>query len=423
MTKKNVLVFPCGSEIALEIYRSLKHSTHVNLIGAGSVNDHGEFVFENYISGVPFANTAEFISHMAKLVKEHNITAIYPSLDSVISILKNKESELGCTVISSSAETTNICLSKKSTYNLFDGKIPVPKIYSNTEEVLEYPIFIKPDIGYGSRGVLKANNKEEADNHIKKNLNSLLLEFLPGREFTVDCFSDFKGKLRFVGPRERNRISNGISVNTSTMPLEDRFNHLAEIINEEIKPNGAWFFQVKENSKGKLVLMEIASRLGGSSAVYRAKGINFANLSIFNALGFNVEILENSFDVEMDRALDNIFRVHLSFNHVYVDFDDTILLGEKVNGELVGVLYNYINQGKKIHLITKHKKNINDTLKEFRLEGLFESIIHLTAGDQKFKFMNHKDAIFIDDSFAERKEVLENSGIPVFGLDVIKLKF
>ena len=41
---KNILVFPCGSEIALEIYRSLRYSTHFKLIGANSLDDHGKFV-------------------------------------------------------------------------------------------------------------------------------------------------------------------------------------------------------------------------------------------------------------------------------------------------------------------------------------------------------------------------------------------
>lgn len=50
----NILVFPCGSEIALELHRSLKFSRHITLFGANSVDDHGKFVFENYIGGLPF---------------------------------------------------------------------------------------------------------------------------------------------------------------------------------------------------------------------------------------------------------------------------------------------------------------------------------------------------------------------------------
>ena len=44
----NVLVFPCGSEIGLEVNNSLKYDKHINLYGLSSVPCHGKFVFQNY---------------------------------------------------------------------------------------------------------------------------------------------------------------------------------------------------------------------------------------------------------------------------------------------------------------------------------------------------------------------------------------
>ena len=49
--KKKVLVFPCGSEIGLELHRALGKAKEVVLYGASSVSDHGEFVYENHIPG------------------------------------------------------------------------------------------------------------------------------------------------------------------------------------------------------------------------------------------------------------------------------------------------------------------------------------------------------------------------------------
>ena len=114
---KNVLVFPCGSEIAFEIYRSIKYSKHFRLIGANSVPDHGRFVYENYISDVPFVSDEQFIPAMKRIVKDYEIDYIYPSMDSAIAVLKENEEELGCYVIASPKETTQICLSKKKTYD------------------------------------------------------------------------------------------------------------------------------------------------------------------------------------------------------------------------------------------------------------------------------------------------------------------
>lgn len=421
MSKINILVFPCGSEVALEIYRSLEYSIHFNVIGGNSIDDHGKFVFENYIGNIPFVTEDSFIESLKKIVIDYKIEAIYPAMDLVINKMKKNETELGCKVISSNVDTTSVCLTKSKTYEKFKSLIKVPEVFQNTDSIRTYPIFLKPDIGYGSRGVLKATNLTEVQNHIVKYPNTLLLEYLPGKEFTIDCFTNFKGKLLFVGARERRRISNGISVNTKTMSLDENFHSLAEIINNNLELNGAWFFQVKENQQGELVLMEIASRLGGSSAVYRAKGINFAMLSLFNAFEIPVSILENDLDVEMDRALNNVFKINLEFNHVYVDLDDTIIVENKVNYRLVAKLYKFINEGKQIHLITKHQFNLTETLNKYKIDKLFDSIIHLKKEDNKFEHIRYTDAIFIDDSFQERKEILDKLKIQVFSIDQVQV--
>lgn len=45
----NVLVFPCGSEIGLEVHNALKYDKHINLVGLSSVSSHGRVVYKNYI--------------------------------------------------------------------------------------------------------------------------------------------------------------------------------------------------------------------------------------------------------------------------------------------------------------------------------------------------------------------------------------
>ena len=54
---------------------------------------------------------------------------------------------------------------------------------------------------------------------------------------------------------------------------------------------------MKKNSAGESVLLEVAARFGGSSALYRARGVNFAELSLWDALDHDVEILQNDYFV------------------------------------------------------------------------------------------------------------------------------
>lgn len=417
----NILVFPCGSEIGLELYRSLQYSIHINLVGASSVDDHGRFVYPNYVNSVPFVDAPTFIPAIRAIVDAHQIDAIYPSMDSVITRLSLAQEEIGCKIIASPVATTEICLSKKKTYGHFKDLIRVPRIFSSLDEVPQYPVFIKPEVGYGSRGAKLILNEVQGRQHLAEYPGAMILENLPGEEYTVDCFSDSAGNLLFSRPRKRKRISNGISVHT--VPVTERldeFTAIAQKINDHLPLKGAWFYQVKESAGGELALLEIASRLAGSSSLYRNLGVNFALLSIFDAFGHKVSVFHNDYPIELDRALDNKYKVQLDIAKAYVDFDDCLLLNEQVNVQLVALLYQFLNKGVKLLLITKHDRVVEDTLARYRLLNIFDEIIHLPKEDSKYRYIDPEGAIFIDDSFAERFQVHQHLHIPVFAPDNIE---
>jgi len=421
MNRKCVLIFPCGSEVGLEIYRSLKNNRFIRLIGGSSVEDHGQFVFPEYINNIPYINHPEFINIIRNIVKQYKIDAIFPTMDKVISILKSNEKKIGCLVIGSPSITNDICLSKLKIYVQLKGKIKIPKLYKSFKEVENnYPVFIKPIIGYGSRGTKLINNKIEGICHLREFPNSLIMEYLPGAEYTVDCFTDRKGELKFVGARYRNRIRMGISVHTSNVNNQNLFFELGKTINENIKFNGAWFFQVKEDKKGNLTLLEISSRLGGSSSLYRGKGINFALLSIFNAFGEDVNIIENNFNIELDRAFDNKYKMDIKFKVVYIDFDDCLIVDGKVNTDLIKLIYQFHNNSIKTILLTRHRNDIHKSLIKYRLTEVFDEIVHIKNNVRKSDYIKEDNSILIDDSFSERQEVYKNKKIPVFSLDMIE---
>jgi hypothetical protein len=418
MNRKTILVFPCGSEVGLEINRSLRYSRHIKLIGGNSIEDHGRLVFKNYIGSIPFISDPIFNCYVRKLVEEKEIDAIYPAMDSVIALLTEDRDTLGCKIISSPVETVRICSSKKMTYDVLKDILLTPVVYETIEDIDFFPVFMKPEIGYGTRGARKINNIDQARCHLEEYPGCVILEYLPSREFTVDCFTDRRGRLLFAGPRQRRRMVNGISVNTISVQEDlEPFLMLAEKINERLTFRGAWFFQVKENRDGRLVLLETAARLGGSSSLYRSLGVNFALLSIFDAFEEDVSICPNPFSIEMDRALNNRYRISLDFDTVYVDCDDTLIIDNALNTNLIKLLYQFINEKKKLVLLTKHIKNINQTLREYRITDLFDEVVQMDMMEKKADYVKSNKAVFIDDSYSERKEVFEQRGVPVFSPD------
>ena len=415
--RKKVLVFPCGSEIGLEIYKSVSMSTHFDLFGGSSTDDHGKFVYDKYIGDMPFVDDVDFTEKLNSIVKDHEIDFIFPAHDSVVLKLAQLKASglVACEVVTSIEATCEIARSKRKTYQIFKNIIPTPKMFDDINEVTltDFPVFLKPDVGQGSKGTYIASSYEDIEFYTKKDNTLITLEFLPGKEYTVDCFTNKDGELAFCLGRERARVGNGISVSSKEVN-DDRFKKLALAINQRITFRGVWFFQVKENTAGDLVLMEIAPRVAGTMGLSRSTGVNLALLSLFDACGYDVDINKNSYEIEIDRALQNRYRHNISYSHVYLDFDDLLVFEEKVNPIIVSFIFQCINEGVKVYLITRHKRDIHLTLEKYRLKNLFDEIIWIRNDDLKSSYIKHMDAIFIDDSHAERQEISKKFGLPVF---------
>jgi len=418
--KKRVLVFPCGSEIGLEVNRALANDIHFELFGASSLADHGKYVYKNYIEGIPFVDKDNFIDEINKICQSFKIDFIVPAHDSVVLKLAQNVDKLSAKVITSPLDTCEIARSKKKTYDILKNIILCPKTYGINDNI-EFPVFIKPDIGQGSKGAKKCENKKELDIEFANNSNIVISELLTGEEYTIDCFTNKDGKLLFVGGRERARTNNGISVNSYPVSNSE-FKEIAEKINSIIEFRGMWFFQLKKNKDGAFALLEIAPRIAGTMGMYRGLGVNFIQLALYDAMGYDVSIIENDFDIVIDRALFARYKHNILYDTVYIDFDDTILFGDKVNTDAIKFLYQLKNEQKKVILITKHISNVRKTLAKFCIcENLFDEIIHITRNDENSDFIKCKKSIFIDDSFAERNKISQNLHIPVFGVDAIEV--
>jgi len=420
---KNVLVFPCGSEIGLEVYKSLKNSIHFNLIGASSVPDHGRFVFkDNYISDVPYFDDDDFIDEIKKIIKKYKIDVIYPTMDIIIKKLKENEHNFDCKIISPSKQTVDICTSKRKMYIELGNIIPVPKVYINNKI---FPLFVKPDNGSSSRNTYLAKDEESLNVFLKDKditIDFVFCEYLPGKEYTIDCFTDRNNNLLFCRGRHRSRIMNGISVNAVIdTEYQEQFLDFAKKISNTLNMRGAWFFQMKLDKDKNLKLLEIAARFGGSSVLFRNKGINFASLSLFDVFDYDVSIIENDYNIELDRALSNKFKIDIEYDRVYLDYDDSVIINNQVNTDMIKFIYESLNQNKEIVLLTKHNDNIDKDLKKYKLSGLFNNIVHLNSNDKKSNYIDILvPSIFIDDSYAERLEVKKKHNIPVFSLDMIE---
>tara|TARA_R110001583_G_scaffold195420_1_gene373012 strand:- start:23798 stop:25096 length:1299 start_codon:yes stop_codon:yes gene_type:complete len=419
----NVLVFPAGTEVGLEIFRSLEHCKEVRLFGASAaVVNHGPCVFARYRE-LPSIDHADALDALKALIEAWEIDFIFPANPLVMDFLDEHRSEIPCAVVMPASATFNIVRSKSASYKHLAQQLPVPELH-DAERIDRFPVYLKPDRLYGSQGGQRLDSRHALA--AAGSLEGMLLcEYLPGDEYTVDCFSSSTGQLLFAGPRTRERIRMGTSMHSREPDSETHAALLAHAlqIHDALDLTGPWFFQMKRDAQGTLKLLEIDPRIAGTMAFHRVQGINFPLLGLLDKAGMSVRILRNPYrQYSIDRALTNRYRLELRYSTVYVDWDDTLVIKEALNTQMLQFLYQCINQGKRIVLLSKSLAADKEALlARWRLQSLFDEIHWLREDESKSDYIHETNAIFIDDSFTQREEVSTRLGILTFDPSMVEI--
>ncbi len=418
MAKINVLVFPAGEINSIELHDALSTCVNIELYGASSIDRHGEYVFKNYIPNVPMINNPDFLEKFNTIIKDKKIDIVFPTHDTVSEFFANNINKLCTKIICANQKTSQICRDKRKTFDLFYNDDFCPKIFNDFKNL---PVFIKPNKGQGSIGAKLIQNKKDIPFNIDIN-EYVICEYLPGEEYTVDCFTNRNGRLQAILPRSRKRILAGVCVSGQNEKLTDEIKKIADKINEKLCFNGLWYFQIKKDINNKFKLLEISTRCAGTMCLSRALGVNLPLLSVYDALGYNVEVFENLYNVKMDRTLISRYKINYDYKTVYFDFDDTLIIEGKVHLPAVWFLYQCKNLCKKVILLTKHEKEIYKSLEYYCIDkNLFSEIIHIAPDDNKADYINPDGAIFIDNAYQERYQVYKKYNIPVFDVDGIEV--
>ena len=416
---KTVLLFPSLSEIGEEVIRALDLNKEFKLVKCSTTSIGAQCVY------LPNIHDENFKRELLEIIKMYSIDIIYPAHDLFIDWISDNREDIPAKVVLDNSNIINLVRSKSATYKFFNGLLNVPKVYSKTmiqKASMHFPLFVKPDRGFGSIQSRIIDNEIDFFKYIDDN-NFVITDYLPGKEYTVDCISDSCGNLLISEVREREEIRNGVCKSTLVIDNCTNITDMAMIISAKLKIKGAWFFQVKENKNKKPYLLEIAPRISGNTALLRANGVNSTLLSLYILTeGKNVSIAQSSSFVSMRRPLEIRLYPLIQIDTIYIDLDDTIIINNMLVPESIAILVKAQNLGIKIILITRHSGDLSQTLSSYNISHFFDEVHQLTdIATPKSIYMNSKSSIFVDDSHNERFEVHSNVGIPVFSTDMLYL--
>ncbi|NMX21173.1 hypothetical protein C5S30_01775 [ANME-1 cluster archaeon GoMg4] len=295
-----VLVLDAQMRNSLAIIRSLGGNGLE--VDAGEETRFATSFFSKYCNNhivypSPTKSPEKFIAYMLNLVKSNHYDVIFPVTDAtVIPIVEHKTEFSKYTIVPfADYQTLTKASDKAQTLKIaMKNDIPCPKTYfidyyddlEKIKDNVEYPVVVKPNRGFGARGVFLCNSTDklfERGKHVHDEYGSFLVqEYIPkGDEIGVYTLFDFDSEPCALSVQRRIRsypISGGPSTLRETIE-DERTVDLAFRLLKAMKWFGVAMVEFRIDPRdGIPKLMEINPRFWGSLQLSILSGVDFPHL-------------------------------------------------------------------------------------------------------------------------------------------------
>lgn len=277
----NILVTGVGGPAGINSCRLLKQESNVTIIGADiDPLSAGKFFTHEFILSPRVSDVTLYVQWLQKIIIDKAIDIIIPTVHEELVVLDSVRDSLSCAVILSSHESIRCGDDKFVCYEWASQHLPdnVAKTTTLNDWSLNWSNqetqFIKPRQGRGARGCLTALKTDIAHLQTQANgIDILVMELLPGTEWTVDAYRSVTGEMVYVVPRERIGLAGGISIKGKTVKNE-LVGSLTKKMCELLDCRGPVCIQWKADAAGVPRLLEINPRLSGGLPISVMAGVN-----------------------------------------------------------------------------------------------------------------------------------------------------
>lgn len=260
---------------------------------------------------VPNVNNSNFEVEIIKIIKENKIDFYIPLIDEEILKAIKIGKKLNVKILSPSSDFVKICLNKYELMQVLkDKNISYIKteFANNFTQTYDAPIFLKPNIGRGSRGIQKITSKEEMsayfimEDYSKEEV--LVQPFIGGEEFTVSVTVNNLNQIIAIVPK-LVFVKQGITKHAKCVNNKIIIDKCKEIV-KELKPCGSFNVQLKLYND-EVFIFEINPRFSTTLVLSIESGINEIDLNIANYDIKKVTYIEDFKEIKLIRRWENFF--------------------------------------------------------------------------------------------------------------------
>lgn len=291
---------------------------------------------------VPVATSDEYVDIVLDICRKENVDIYFPNISAEVTAVAKRKidfEKIGTLISAPDKNSVEIANNKLKLYEFLQSKgISVPKFYGvhSVEEFkvgcanLGYPkvpVCLKIVDGSGSRGVrIIDSTRNRYQIFINEKPNSLfvtyeemlsilkeaddfhemlLVEYLPGNEFTVDLLADH-GKVKYLVGREN--VVSLMSIAQESIVREDSDAYqMSVLVVQALGLDGNIGFDFIRNSEGKPILMDLNPRITATVSVIAAAGVNLPYLRVKQLLNEVLPGVEPQYGTCLKRRYGEIY--------------------------------------------------------------------------------------------------------------------
>ena len=344
MKNITVLSTACGSMFMPGFFNCLKDNgeREVRIVGVDIVGDPmlGKLIDKYY--RVPPYTDDSYVDSLLNVCKKEKIDIFFPQISMELPIILKRIDDfknIGVKVAMTDSQTVLVANNKLKLYNYMKAVgLKVPKYYQihNAIELRELaarlgfphkPVCVKVAESSGSRGVrIIRHNLSKADAFLHQKPTSLnismddmcnildecidmpeviVMEYLPGCEYTVDLLAS-RGETLYIAGRRNYESSMSIAMATCIEKKDSAYDLCRSIVSElQLDGNIGFDFMLDENDDP--VLTDLNPRITATIVLYKNGGLNFPYLRIKQLLGEELPEVTVQYGIKMKRKYLDMF--------------------------------------------------------------------------------------------------------------------
>lgn len=239
----NILILSCGTRNKIVQYFKRELNGKGNVIATDCSRLAPALYEADKYYIVPQIDDKHYIDTIFEICKKEEVSGVLSLIDPELSLVtKNRAlfESIGCKLIMSDYEITEMCFDKMKMYNfLKENDFNAAKSYIDKDVFLQdvekgiinFPVFVKPVKGSASIHINKAINNKQLDVLFDLYDDLLIQEFLNGTEYGADVYIDMiSGETVSIFVKEKIKMRAGETDKAVSVKDENLFNLIKRFV-------------------------------------------------------------------------------------------------------------------------------------------------------------------------------------------------